>query len=405
MNVLISPNVFGVIYSGGISRINQGVELICFIFDDGSKPKDFWEFHIFTTFPTIVVGVRVNYVGDIGLPFTAGEYISMRIIAVDDDQTALEILKECLTQGGFGEVTYETSPKAALKKISEAPVSYDCILLDIEMPDMSGTELCSKIRALDGYQNTPILMITRHKNRVAVEAAFAKGATDYVTKPFEFFEVLTRIKVAERLVQERQAALDSYIALHSLPYDYPKDSSKLSKYKLDSDLTSEKLPVRGEKLLSLSVFRNYVEQLSRADGFEIHLITLEVKKVHYIFSKVKPAEFVEFLKIVADAAMSVLAKENAFITHAGNGIFLISIDKAGEFDPSEIEQSITRWVNSVGLPKIFREELSFEIVIGDPLVLSGSSKLNFKRAMKASIARMEQRKMYLRDSEPLKLSV
>ncbi len=140
----------------------------------------------------------------------------MKILAVDDDGIALNLLQECLTKGGYKYMTLMSSPVGVVKTLEDTAIPYDCILLDVEMPEINGIDLCLEIRQLAGYRNTPILMITKRSDHKSVKRAFENGATDYITKPFEFFEVLTRIKVAEQLVQERQAAIDSYMAVKSI---------------------------------------------------------------------------------------------------------------------------------------------------------------------------------------------
>jgi CheY-like chemotaxis protein len=78
------------------------------------------------------------------------------------------------------------------------------------MPGMDGIELCGQIRALDSYKDAPIIMNTAVADRDYIDAAFAAGATDYLTKPVDEVEVKARLGVIEKLVTER---LRSQIAL------------------------------------------------------------------------------------------------------------------------------------------------------------------------------------------------
>src|SRR6056297_3778482 len=179
----------------------------------------------------------------------------MKIIAVDDDKVSLELLGECLVQGGYENVDLETSPQAALNKISDTDQTYDCILLDVDVPEMDGIELCSEIRKLDHHKNTPVLMITRYKHRSAVQTAFVKGATDYITKPFEFLEVLTRVRVAERLVKERQAAIDSYIALQNMDIGRHRTVPAPETRRSESVIDIKEIETGDDPVLSPNVFQ------------------------------------------------------------------------------------------------------------------------------------------------------
>lgn len=319
----------------------------------------------------------------------------MKIIAVDDDQISLDLLNECLRQGGYEHVTLRTSPVEALATITETAIAYDCILLDVEMPEKSGIDLCADIRRQTRYRNTPILMITRHMNRTAVEAAFANGATDYITKPFEFFEVLTRIKVAERLVQERQAAIDSYIAVQGIAHQRPANEPSPTTRKPEPIVTEEQFQITGEKLLSLSVFQNYLEQVTRAEDCHINLVAIKVRRIDRIFANTDAVEFIALLKNIADAVLQEFRPAKAFMSHAGNGIFLCAIDNQQDIDPNAIEAAVLSRLKERRLPVAFQSDDRLEIVMGLPLPLTTTPKLNFKRAVKATTARMEQRDMDL----------
>lgn len=230
----------------------------------------------------------------------------MKIIAVDDDRIALDLLKLCLTDGGYKKVRFMASSLEALQEIKSATVAYDCILLDVEMPERDGIQLCADIRKLASYRNTPILMITKNKKRAEVERAFANGATDYITKPFEFFEVLTRIRVAQRLVRERQAAIDSYIAVQTLK-NQEKDMVRASviRKKVGASIArkpvlavaEQQLQVTGGNLLSFSIFQNYLERATRDVECEIKLLAMKIGNVDQIFAQTTAEEFLGFLKL------------------------------------------------------------------------------------------------------------
>lgn len=323
----------------------------------------------------------------------------MKIIAVDDDDVSLDLLKFCLAGGGYEDLTLMSSPLKALEAIKDAKIGFDCILLDVEMPDKDGIQLCADIRKIARYRNTPILMITKHKKHAEVEKAFANGATDYITKPFEFFEVLTRIRVAERLVQERQAAIDSYIAVQNLENrQNEKVGAKAAARKPELAMPAEQFQVTGDDLLAFSVFQNYLERVTRNDECQINLVVMKIANVDQIFAQTDAVEFVEFLKSAAGAMHHEAKPEKAFMTHAGNGVFLIATRGFENFDAEATEAGILSTLENGELPKVCRSTARPVIIVGSPLHLSTMAKLNFKRAVKAAMARMEQRETILNRS-------
>lgn len=316
----------------------------------------------------------------------------MKIIAVDDDRISLDLLDECLTQGGYEHVTFLSSPSDVLARLTDTAIAYDCILLDVDMPGKDGIELCGEIRSQPRYRNTPIIMITKHKDHASVERAFANGATDYITKPFEFFEVLTRIRIAELLVRERQAAIDSYASIQQNTGKGTGAALLRSSPAKHLDEDARHPEIISDKIMSLSVFQNYVERVTRSDDSNTSLIAIKVCHVDRVFANTSAAEFVHFLQMVAVAISEEFpADRNVFMTHAGNGLFLC----AGNVQPmrsvSEMARGIEQNLQIGALPEGRRMQVPVSIAVGDPLDLKPTAKLNFNRATKAAVARMEQR--------------
>ena len=113
-----------------------------------------------------------------------------KVLAVDDDPMVLGVLRALLTPGGieldtledplrFWDVLHDTTP--------------DLVILDVDMPDVSGMELCRIVRNDPRWHQLPVLFLTARSDTATVEAIFQAGADDFVAKPVVGPELMTRI--------------------------------------------------------------------------------------------------------------------------------------------------------------------------------------------------------------------
>jgi two-component system KDP operon response regulator KdpE len=114
------------------------------------------------------------------------------ILVVDDEPQIRRVLRATLSSNGYEVLEAKDGPEAIDMVIRERP---DLILLDVNMPGMSGLEACSKIRL--SYQG-PIIMVTVRNTERDKVVALDAGADDYVVKPFAIGELLARIRAALR---------------------------------------------------------------------------------------------------------------------------------------------------------------------------------------------------------------
>lgn len=112
-----------------------------------------------------------------------------RIFLVEDEVMLAEIVKDSLASRGF-EVTTSHDGKSAWT-ILEAQ-QFDCIVLDVMMPELDGFSLIQKIRTKDAI--TPVIFLTARSQTQDVVKGFELGANDYLRKPFSIDELIVRIK-------------------------------------------------------------------------------------------------------------------------------------------------------------------------------------------------------------------
>ena len=102
------------------------------------------------------------------------------VLVVDDSAVNLELCKGLLS--GEYDVRLAKSGKAALAALSR--IRPDIILLDIEMPDMTGFEVLEAINKEFDLKDVPVIFVTSHASEKLVIKAIGHGATDYIVKPF-----------------------------------------------------------------------------------------------------------------------------------------------------------------------------------------------------------------------------
>ena len=121
------------------------------------------------------------------------------ILIVEDERKIADTVKLGLTEHGFQvEVAYDGA--IAFKIFSARP--FNLIILDINLPGMNGYDLCKAIRAVNN--NIPVIMLTSMSDMNDKVEGYESGADDYLVKPFEFRELLLKIRVLlKRSLQEQ----------------------------------------------------------------------------------------------------------------------------------------------------------------------------------------------------------
>jgi two-component system alkaline phosphatase synthesis response regulator PhoP len=120
---------------------------------------------------------------------------SRSIIIVEDDEDIADSIRYNLEREGF-RVRVATTGEDALNRILEGPPSL--ILLDLNLPHMSGFELCRRLKAESTTAQVPILMLTARADESDKVLGLNLGADDYITKPFSMRELVARVNAVLR---------------------------------------------------------------------------------------------------------------------------------------------------------------------------------------------------------------
>lgn len=280
----------------------------------------------------------------------------MHILAVDDDASIRDLLPMILAEAGITEVTLASSAANALSVIAAQSEPFECFLLDIQMPGGNGIELCRDIRKLPAYQKTPIIMLTAMQEKSFIDDAFAAGATDYTTKPFDITEICARVRMAKLLVDEHRKVRD----LASSSGGSSDDSAAHPK----TDFAAS-LDLGGVKgLVTTQAFDNYLGQLSRTGLQSTNFFAIHIQDGRKTFDRGTPSEFEFALRHIADAAMASPTLGSVLMCYVGNGNFICRSNAATLDAVEHLEAGIQDILDDKNLTYDDGSALDVEIAVG-----------------------------------------
>lgn len=152
-----------------------------------------------------------------------------KVLIVDDDKEISGLISLILKKEGIDSEILN-NPLDVFKKIDN---SYDLVLLDIMMPEMSGTEVCLKIR---NQINVPIIFISAKSEIVDKMVCYEMGGDDYITKPFDNAELVLKVKSYLRLNKRSFHKGDNSICIGEITLN--KESFEVKKNGDDIDLST-----------------------------------------------------------------------------------------------------------------------------------------------------------------------
>lgn len=303
----------------------------------------------------------------------------LRVLAVDDEPSILELLKTALTSLGSFEVAIAASGDAALKLIDRQQHPFDCLLLDIQMPQMNGIDLCKEVRRNPDYRDTPIIMVTAMSDKKYVDQAFAAGATDYVTKPFDILELRSRLGTARKLVQEHNRASDSMAVARKLKQELDTNLQ----FSLEDPVTIENVP----RVLRHAEFENYVLQLSQGRLFNSYVTAIKVTKSKALHAQLSSSSFRDLLHDVGESLSKATKKDGNMLSYRGNGVFLCISHGRNKTIVPGAEIQLNQMIGTL----LARRQLGVEVrvVIGDGIAMRSITKSGALYSLNKAIENVE----------------
>ncbi|WP_420584946.1 response regulator [Ruegeria sp.] len=249
------------------------------------------------------------------LELRALRQVTLNVLVVDDEPSILELLQSALPELENCAVSVAASADAALQMIKTAEAPFDCLLLDIQMPGTNGIELLRQLRKTPGNLETPVIMLTAMDDQKHIEEAFLEGAFDYITKPFDFFELRSRMNAAHLLMMERIRAKTSSASIQDLRNELEFNQQ----FSFEDPLSIEGL----ERCLRYVEFDHYIDQLSRGRRSDSWVTAVKLQGAEYRFDLI---EFGAFRRLISDIAQRIDVishRTEGVFCYRGSGVFLI----------------------------------------------------------------------------------
>ena len=204
-----------------------------------------------------------------------------RIFCVEDDQNIRELIEYTLSSSGFTVEGFENGSLFFDRIKDELP---DLVLLDIMLPDMDGMEILKRIREDERTKHLFVILITAKSERMDKIRGLDLGADDYITKPFDVLELISRVKAILRRAENRAKSTSRILECGAVMLDTDKytvtvEGSEVSLTHKEFELLKMLIEANGnavtrEKIIS-DIWETDFEAESRT--LDVHIRTLRQK--------------------------------------------------------------------------------------------------------------------------------
>ena len=281
-----------------------------------------------------------------------------KVLIVDDEYVNLKVLKNYLSNDTF-EVLEASSGKEALRIIDEN-VDLDLVILDMMMPDISGTEVCEIIRKKQSILELPVLIMTANSNVEHLVISFECGANDYLSKPFNMHELLCRIntlitlkhsvKKALSLVNELGIAKNQVEALSVQNAEASRRVEELIAYdKVKTDFLTN---MSHELRTPLNVICSTIQLLKSLDGSK----NLGDEKIKY-YINIMNQNSLRLLRLINNIIDTNKIEADYISLNLKNGDIVYVVE--------EISQSVAEYIKSHEITLIFDTDVEEKIIAFD----------------------------------------
>lgn len=167
--------------------------------------------------------------------------LNSSILIVDDDFETLSLLGKILSRESYNVIPASSGLQAIALTKSKRP---DLILLDINMPEYNGFQVCQALKSDTDTEGIPIIFLTGKTNEDDILQGFRSGAVDYIQKPFNHSELMARVNTHVKLVKLQRKTLEQVHQLHQ---------QELQLFQQEKEKAESELEYKNKELINLTI--------------------------------------------------------------------------------------------------------------------------------------------------------
>jgi diguanylate cyclase (GGDEF)-like protein len=273
----------------------------------------------------------------------------MGILIVEDSPDMALSLKTLLEAEGYQDVFTAHSAKQAYRLLGledggQAPRPIDVILMDVRMPGINGVEACRHIKAQPRLADIPILIVTGAIEEADLEVAFAAGATDYITKPIKYPELLARLRSALALKRELDGRKAREQALLDMARQLREANEALERLSIMDELTG----VANRRHFNRTLDEEWSRTLRNRPFLSLILIDVDCFKAYNDTCGHQAGD--ECLRRVAESIRGVLKRPTDLLARYGGEEFAIVLPDTKAEGAVALAETMRRAVHDLNVP-------------------------------------------------------
>lgn len=286
------------------------------------------------------------------------------VLIVDDTPNNIQILSEALVQQGY---QVRGAVNGSMSLISVKHLRPDVILLDIKMADMDGYEVCRHLKADPETANIPVIFISALDDALNKVKAFAVGGVDYVTKPFQFPEVLARIEnqltigrlqddlqrqnlrlqqeIRERVAIEAQvhrlnAELEERVRQRTLQLEQEIVEREQAQEQLHYRVMHDPLTRLPNRTLLMQCLEEAIEKTHQSSDFAFAVLFLDCDRFKIVNDSLGHFVGDQFLVAISERLLACLSSETTLARLGGDEFTVLLHDVHHSSDATAVAQTI-----------------------------------------------------------------